>query len=157
MSSYRFSWILPHKLAVGPFPRSENHIAYLSRQGITAVLCLSEEHERDIPDEVFNRFVWERVPIPDGFTGGVPECEHFARTLAILRRWQQKGHVVYVHCLAGVGRSPSVCAAYLSHTEGMEVDQAIALVKQRHELAEPDAAQIAVMKEYLARSATGSL
>jgi len=147
----RFSWILPQKLAVGSFPRSDSQANYLTRQGVTAVLCLTEPPERSIPDSMFHRFVWERVAIPDGYTGGVPELEHFVRALATLTRWHDKGHAVYVHCLAGVGRSPSVCAAYIAQTQEIPLDEAIALVKQQHEFANPDAAQVAVMREFLAR------
>ncbi|ERN39869.1 putative protein-tyrosine phosphatase [Rubidibacter lacunae KORDI 51-2] len=148
----RFSWVLSQKLAVGPFPHSENQAGYLARQGITAVLCLTEPDERDVPSGIFNRFVWERVAIPDGFTGGVPEVEHFTQSLAILTRWHRKGHAVYVHCLAGVGRSPSVCAAYVARTQSIDLDYAIALVKQQHEIANPDSAQVAIMREFLSQS-----
>lgn len=146
--SKRFSWIVPHQLAVGPFPKSEHQITHLSRSGITAVLCLTEKDELEVPEAVFNRFVWERVPIPDGFTGGVPTTAQFAQALSILSRWHRKGHVVYVHCLAGVGRSPSVCAAYLVQTQGLQLEESIQLVKERHCLAEPDEAQIAVMRQF---------
>ncbi|HEY9845781.1 MAG TPA: hypothetical protein V6D03_06240 [Candidatus Caenarcaniphilales bacterium] len=86
----RFSWILPQHLAVGPFPKTSVAIAFLRRMGVTAVLCLTEENERSISSELFHNFVWERVPIPDGFTGGIPTEEQFALALQILHRWHQK-------------------------------------------------------------------
>ena len=147
----RFSWILPQHLAVGPFPKTSVAIAFLRRMGVTAVLCLTEENERSISSELFHNFVWERVPIPDGFTGGIPTEEQFALALQILHRWHQKGHSVYVHCLAGVGRSPSVCVAYLVQSQGISLEEALRFVKERHADAAPDAFQIQVMKNFFDR------
>jgi predicted protein tyrosine phosphatase len=144
----RFSWILPNKLAVGSFPKPTTSVMQLRRLGVTAVLCLTEESERPISTEVFHSFLWERVSMPDGFTGGIPTEEQFADALQILSRWYRKGHVIYVHCLAGVGRSPSVCAAYLVQSQGMSLEEAIGLVRERHPYAAPDANQVQVMKSF---------
>lgn len=150
--SKRFSWIIPNRLAVGSFPKLDHEITYLSRVGITSVLCLTEPHEIKVPSEMSHRFVWRNVPIPDGATGGVPRIEHFQEASTILSRWWQKGHVIYVHCLAGVGRSPSVCAIHLTQVEGLSLEDAIEKVQDRHRYAHPDPAQIAVMQQFLALS-----
>jgi protein-tyrosine phosphatase len=120
------------------------------------VLCLNEAREQPIPDDIQHSFLWQRVPIPDGFTGGVPSAEQFAQALSILNRWQRKGHVVYVHCLAGVGRSASVCCLYIAEQQGISLEEAIAFVKEQHHYASPDSNQIKVMQQYLASSATNS-
>lgn len=147
----KFSWILPDKLAVGPFPKSDSSITYLSRMGITAVLCLTEKFEVGIPEEIYNRFVWERVAMPDGARGGIPTPEDFESAIAVLERWQRKGHVVYLHCLAGIGRSPAICAAYLVKSQGLEIDEAILYIKERRPIANPDVHQVRVMREFFAR------
>lgn len=145
----RFDWILPDQLAVGPFPKSSSSLAYLRRMDITAILSLTEEMEGTIPAELRHSFVWQRVPIPDGFTGGVPTEEQFAAALEVLERWQKKHHVVYVHCLAGVGRSPAVCALYLSKIKGVSLDEALEIVRTQHQDTQPTAAQIEVMQRFL--------
>ena len=122
----------------------------LRREGITAVLSLTEETEKPIPTEIQHSFVWQRVPIPDGFTGGVPTEEQFDHALQILNRWQRRGHSVYVHCLAGVGRSASVCSLYVAQTKKLPLMDAIAHVKQQHQYAAPDGHQIQVMQRFLA-------
>lgn len=152
--SHRFSWIIPNHLAVGSFPKLDNEIAYLSRVGITSVLCLTERKEVKVPQDIKNRFVWRNVPIPDGATGGVPKVEQFEEACTILSRWGKKGHATYVHCLAGVGRSPSVCALYLTQLEGISLEEAIAKVQDRHPYAHPDPAQITVMQKFLAQFKT---
>jgi atypical dual specificity phosphatase len=150
----RFSWILPQKLAVGSFPNSTTSIMKLRREGITAVLSLTETHERFVPVELGHSFLWEQVSIPDGFTGGIPSEDQFALTMRTLDRWYRKGHVVYVHCLAGVGRSASVCALYLAHRQSLSLSDAIAMVKAKHSYAAPDPNQVEVMQRFLTSSLT---
>lgn len=148
--SKRFSWILPQKLAVGSFPDLTASVFKLRREGVTAILSLTEDQERTVPTEIVHSFLWQKVPIPDGFTGGIPTEAQFAEALQILDRWHRKGHVVFVHCLAGVGRSASVCALYLAARQGMLLPDAIAFVKAKHAYAAPDPNQIAVMQRFLA-------
>ena len=145
----RFSWIISNRLAVGSFPQLDYEIGYLTKMGITSVLSLTEPKEINIPQPLKNQFVWRNVPIPDGAKGGVPKLEHFQEAYTILSRWQQRGHATYVHCFAGVGRSPSVCAAYLAKAEEIPLEDAIAKVQDRHPVAHPDSAQIAIMKQFL--------
>lgn len=150
----RFSWVVPNQLAVGSFPRVSTSAALLRRQGITAVLSLTEELERDVPPEIAHNFVWDRVPIPDGAAGGIPSEEQFTQALRVLSRWYRKGHVVYVHCLAGVGRSASVCSLYLAQSQNLSLAEAVQTVKQQHSYAAPDPHQIRVMQSVLASSAS---
>ncbi len=150
----RFSWILPQKLAVGSFPNATTSVSQLRREGVTAVLSLTENHERLVPDDVAHSFLWEQVPIPDGYKGGIPTEAQFAQSLQILERWYRKGHVVYVHCWAGVGRSASVCALYVAQHQGLTLKDAIALVKSQHSYASPDFNQIEVMQRFLTSSLT---
>ncbi|PSO50885.1 MAG: phosphatase [Cyanobacteria bacterium SW_9_44_58] len=150
--SERFSWIIPNRLAVGSFPTQSYEISYLSRAGITSVLCLTEPQEIPVPQQVYNRFVWRNIAIPDGATGGVPKVEQFQQACAILSRWHHNGHVVYVHCLAGVGRAPSICIAYLAQMEGISLQEALGKVQERHPPTYPDSAQIEVLQAFLALS-----
>ncbi len=147
-----FSWVLPQRLAVGPFPGSDHEISYLCRIGVTAVLCLTQEKEARVPAEIRNRFVWERVPMPDGARGGIPKVGQFDAALDLLDRWLARKHVVYVHCLAGIGRSPSVCAAYIAESQGADVEEAVAFVRDRHPAARPDSHQIRTIGELLTGS-----
>jgi atypical dual specificity phosphatase len=144
----RFSWILPKKLAVGSFPNSTTSVLQLRRMDITAVLSLTEPDEKPIPPEISHNFIWKRVAIPDGYTGGIPDPEHFAQALEILTTWERQQHTAYVHCLAGVGRSASVCMAYLVHSQGMSLAEALRFVKQCHSYASPDKNQVRVMRDF---------
>jgi atypical dual specificity phosphatase len=146
----RFSWILPKKLAVGSFPDSSNSVLQLQQMGIQSVLSLTEPDEKLIPPELAQHFVWRRVSIPDGHTGGIPNPKHFAEALEILTAWQPQHQPTYVHCLAGIGRSASVCVAYLVHSQGMSLAEAMRFVKQCHPYSSPDQHQVRVMRDFFA-------
>ena len=53
-----------------------------------------------------------------------PNCRR-ACPVAALERMLKQGHSVYVHCSAGVNRSPTVVAAYLHWCLGYELLQAL--------------------------------
>jgi protein-tyrosine phosphatase len=46
------------------------------------------------------------------------------------------GHTVYVHCNAGMNRSPSTVVAYLHWVRGIGLDEAVEYVTSRH-LSDP--------------------
>lgn len=150
--SKRFSWIIPNRLAVGSFPKLSYEISYLTRVGITAVLCLTDPQEAPVPQAIHNQFVWRNVAIPDGAMGGIPDIQQFQQACSILSRWHQNGHVIYVHCLAGVGRSPSVCIAYLTQIERLSLQDALGKVQASHPYTYPDPSQIRVLQAFLALS-----
>ncbi|WP_218081814.1 protein-tyrosine phosphatase family protein [Anthocerotibacter panamensis] len=149
----KFSWILADHLAVGSCP-SPSSLLHLREAGITAVLSLTEPHEANLPEELAYNFVWQRVPIPDGFLGGVPSVGHFVRGVQTLQRWRERNNVLYVHCMAGIGRSASMCVAYLCRTQNLSYPEALTLVKTAHPIAAPDSNQERVLQEYLNLDAT---
>lgn len=55
---------------------------------------------------------------------------------------------VMVHCLAGVSRSVSLVLAYLMKWEGMELDEAMALVKLGRKTACPNEGFIRQLREF---------
>jgi atypical dual specificity phosphatase len=144
----RFSWILPKKLAVGSFPNSTTSVLQLKQMNITAVLSLTEPDEKLMPVEITDGFLWRRVAMPDGYTGGIPDPRQFAQALEILTTWEKQQQTVYVHCLAGKGRSPSICIAYLVYSHGMSLAEALRFVKECHPVSSPDKHQVRVMRDF---------
>ncbi len=55
--------------------------------------------------------------------------------------------LVFVHCIGGVSRSPSIVAAYLALTEKISVDEAYARIKQARPSIQPHPDQIESVKE----------
>ena len=78
-----------------------------------------------------------------------------ARAVEQLRRWLDRGHRVYVHCYMGVGRAPTVCAAYLAATEGLALGEALERVRAARPTASPTAQQLVVLARYVAALRAG--
>lgn len=129
------------RLFVGSQPRGIEDIERLRQESrVTAVLNLqTDEDMRSLP------LGWEplaahyrtsgielvRIPVTDGdpveLAAKLPAC------VRALDRLLSAGHSVYLHCTAGVGRSPTVAVAYLHWCWGWDLEVAVAYVKQRRE------------------------
>ena len=128
------------RLLVGTCPRSRADIDQLKADfGVTAVLNLQTEddfrylgidwndletHYRDTAITV------RRSPVrdfdPASLRENLPQCVAQLDTLV------RAGHTVYVHCNAGINRSPSTVIAYLHWVERQELGEAVWLVTSRH-------------------------
>ena len=134
------------QLFVGSYPLRTADIDRLKQDfGITAVLNLHtdddindlnlawpalEDHYRDSAIELC------RVPVRDfdseDLRRKLPDC------VEALNQLLEDGHTVYVHCTAGMGRSPSVAVAYLHWVEKRDLEEALRHVKNRRSCACPD-------------------
>jgi protein-tyrosine phosphatase len=80
----------------------------------------------------------------------VPSPEQLRKAIDALGRFLDRGRVAYVHCYAGVGRSPTVCMGYLARAERLTLVEAFGRVVSHHEPASPTAGQLAALSLYLA-------
>lgn len=134
-----FDEILPN-LFVGSCPRDQADIEYLKTDvGITAVLNLQTDQ-----DFVHWGIRWERleaayealgieirrVPVtdfnPEEVRQKLPAC------VKALDELLRAGHTAYVHCSAGMNRSPSTVVAYLHWVREMSLGEAVEFVLERH-------------------------
>jgi protein-tyrosine phosphatase len=124
------------RLFVGSCPVKAEDIDRLNYEvGVTAVVNVQTEedfaywgiewgdleaHYRQSGIEV------RRVPVrdfdPDALRRSLPQC------VGALAELLEDGHTVYVHCSAGINRSPSTVIAYVHWIEGWDLDEAIAHV-----------------------------
>ncbi len=58
-----------------------------------------------------------------------PSLDHLEAGAAFIQREIAGGGQVYIHCAGGVGRAPTMAAAYLI-TQGMPLDSALDLIRQ---------------------------
>lgn len=146
------SVILPQHLLVGELPRHDD-VEALRALGVTAVLSLLHPSDPvQVPASIRQAFTFEEVSIVDSYLGGVPTEAHLERAVGILRRWRQDGHVIYLHCMVGQGRSPLVAMAYLVMGNDEERDAkahrltaAIAHVRTMRPKADPNVHQLGVL------------
>jgi protein-tyrosine phosphatase len=76
-----------------------------------------------------------RVPIRDFDIGDMRK--QLPSALSALAELQAEGHRTYVHCTAGLGRSPLVILGYLTLIELRDPEEAIALILARRSDAVP--------------------
>lgn len=68
-----------------------------------------------------------RIPVREEQEEMAAKFAHCVRTLRTLL---SEGHIVYLHCTAGIARSPAVAIGYLHWDRGWEWDDAVAHLRQ---------------------------
>ncbi len=117
----RYSAVTP-QLWVGPQYRRKGKAA-LERHGVTAGVNLRIEH-----DDAEHGLALENYCHLPTVDDDAIAPEHFDQGVTFIREQVMRGGTVYIHCKAGVGRAPTMAAAYFI-AEGMSTDEAIALIK----------------------------
>lgn len=97
---------------------------WLRTRGVTADVNLRAEHDDrayGVPEEMY---LW--LPTEDDHA---PAPQHFDAGVRFIRHVIAQGGAVYVHCASGVGRAPTLAAAYLVST-GMSVEEALETIRR---------------------------
>lgn len=123
------AWLLPGVLAFGSLPRSGD-VDRFSQLGIRSVLTLCAAQEGPMPANLPQQFAWLRVMLPDSRYAARPDPVQMARAVRFIHTQVSQNSPIYVHCLAGIERSPAVCIAYLCCHHNLELWEAIHQVKQ---------------------------
>lgn len=118
----QYSEVTP-QLYVGPQFR-ESGKRFLQSKGINA--CVNMRIERD--DALLGLALDKYLHLPT-IDDDAPSMEHLEKGVAFIREVIQSGGKVYIHCGAGVGRAPSMAAAYLM-SEGYSLEEALALIRK---------------------------
>lgn len=126
-------WVVPGRLLVGEYPGSQSRAKTLDRlrrfldAGVSCFVDLTEPWELRAYAEMLpatlgdgRRVEYARVPIPDH---GIPAShDDMRRVLTVVDDALEDGHVVYVHCRAGIGRSATVAGCWLASRARRPVD-----------------------------------
>lgn len=126
-------WLVPGRLLVGEYPGSQSRAEAMERlrrflqAGVTCFVDLTEPGELPSYESLLpfatpdgRRVEYLREPIPDH---GIPEArEVMERAIGLIDDALAAGHVVYLHCRAGVGRSATVAGCWLASRPGRALD-----------------------------------
>ena len=123
-----FAWLVPGRLAGTSMPGVvspiDHDLALLHQCGITMLITLTE---RDIAQEPLARHGLKNLhlPIRDREPPTVAQIQMLLKRMEMLLN---KGEVLAVHCLAGIGRTGTVLAAWLVR-EGLTATEALRRVR----------------------------
>jgi hypothetical protein len=128
-------------IVVGTYPQTPEDVRHLKDQlGVTAVLSLQDDDDLEglgVRWDLFARayqasgIVAVREPVKDFAPKAL--MVRLAACVAALDRLVTAGHRVYVHCTAGINRSPTVVIAWLHAHRGLPVAAATAQVTGRRQ------------------------
>lgn len=124
-----FAWLVPGKLAGTPLPGVVNDIDIdlqaLKRCGVTVLVSLTET---DIDQDALARNGLRNVHLPV-YDREPPTVAQLQMLMLKMKRLLLNGEVLAVHCLAGLGRTGTVLAAWLVF-EGVTAEEALRRVRE---------------------------
>lgn len=115
---------------------------WLARQGITADLNLRSEFDDAAHGIAPDAYLW--LPTPDDHA---PTLCQLNSGVTFIRQVIEQGGKVYVHCASGVGRAPTMAAAYLIST-GMGVEEALDLIRRVRPFIKLTPPQLALLEQF---------
>lgn len=124
-------WVLPGHLVAGEWPVP--HLDWLANQGVSVLINLTGHAYRD------DRFRIHGIPVPDG---AAPDEEQIREFCRLVEDELDRHRKVYVHCLAGCGRTGTMMACYLVYRDRLDPTEAIRHVREVRACSVETAAQI---------------
>jgi predicted protein tyrosine phosphatase len=138
----RYSQITPQIIVAGQYQKRGWKV--LTRRGVTASINMRSEFDDVAAGIAPVRHL--RLPVEDNTP---PTLDQLRRGIVFITEEVEGGGKVYIHCAAGVGRAPTMAAAYLVST-GLTPTQAWVTIKRARPFVRPtpgQEAQIKVLEE----------
>ncbi len=137
---FRYSRITPQVYVGGQYGQRGKR--KLEAEGITAGLNLRMEFDDAQHGLALAQYC--HLPTVDD---DAPSMEDLQRGVNFIRRVVSAGGKVYIHCAGGVGRAPTMAAAYFV-TQGMTVEEALALIRRTRPFINITPPQLARLHEF---------
>jgi predicted protein tyrosine phosphatase len=138
----RVSYIAPHLHVGGQYRR--RGWARLTARGVVAVVNMRVEFDDNDAGIAPSHYLY--LPTPDD---EAPTLEQLHAGVDFIGERVARGEGVYIHCGSGVGRAPTVAAAYLIST-GLTPDQAWARIRATRPFIRPTAVQVELIERFAA-------
>jgi hypothetical protein len=115
---------------------------WLAARGLTADVNMRSEFDDAAHGIEPDAYLW--LPTEDDHA---PSLDQLGTGADFIQGVISGGRKVYVHCASGVGRAPTMAAAYLVST-GLSPDQAWALIRDTRPFINPTPPQLAALEEF---------
>lgn len=142
-----FSWIRTRRLAIGGFPQRPSHWEALQAAGIRRVFSCCDPGEA--PWQPPADWRAEQMALPDHRHSDPPSPALLGDALERLERLHNGGEALYLHCWAGMERSPLLAVGLLCRCEGLAFFEALAQVRALHPAARPITSHLLVLEQIL--------
>ena len=143
--SFKVRWVLPGQLAVGQSLRKGDD-GVLAAARITTILSLCAEKEAILPPSVCRHFQCVRYVLPDSHSSQKLTQADVLAVLKIIHDNIMRHQSIYVHCLAGMERSPTICLAYLCLYQGYNLEESLTWLKTVNPRTMPNEQQLNVVR-----------
>jgi protein-tyrosine phosphatase len=120
---------ITHRLFVGGYARAAD-LAKENPHKITAVLCVHQVMDYPKNPDI----IYMHVPFADGES--IPP-KSFIKCLGWLKFMYENGHVIYIHCAAGISRSVTIMASFMHYEGILEFNEALDRIKLNRPSAGP--------------------
>jgi predicted protein tyrosine phosphatase len=129
------SWLRTRRLAIGPMPHSQDHWLNLQQQGLQLVFsCCAEDEAIWQPPKAWTQ---RRFPLPDHRQPEAMTSELLDQAINAALDLYRTGLPLYLHCWAGIERSPLVATGVLCRAESLNLFEALEQVRSLHPTAKP--------------------
>ncbi len=123
--------------------------ANLEERGITYSIDMRVEFERSGPDFGLENHL--DLPVEDD---EAPTFDQFLQGMNFIETAASQGAKIYVHCAGGIGRSPTLVAAYFIRKD-MTLDEALDKIRQARPIISPSPKQLKGLEEFEAEVRRG--
>ncbi|KAJ7685556.1 protein-tyrosine phosphatase-like protein [Mycena polygramma] len=136
------SLVLPPSIYLGPCSAASSK-SFLTAKSITHVLSIGAS-----PKENIDGVVYHRVSLTDSPSSSISAvCDSACEIIdAALKHKNETGRI-FIHCSAGISRSPTVVAAYLMKRRGMTLKEALGQIITARPQVSPNPGFLRQLKE----------
>jgi protein-tyrosine phosphatase len=117
-------------------------IDYLEKNGIKNILTCCKNFENSENKKFGEKFINKIIPIDDISEENI--LSHLKDAINFIHNCDK----VYVHCIAGVSRSPSIVIAYIMYVNKISYNEAYWIVKNKRKFISPNEGFVKQLKEF---------
>ena len=146
MTSFKIDWVLNNELAIGRAPLKTTHFEHLKKNKIKSILNLCKEEEAPIYNEVKDYFEFKRYILPDHKVNKEILIAEVHEIILIIDSLIKTGPI-YVHCYAGIERSPIICMSWLVAKHKLSPQRALDYLMEVHPGTNPLPSQFKLLNK----------